>query len=173
MTDKLFTGTLSIKPNQNLYQTKFFTSLCKLINVKLSDITSEAFVLLCSFYIQYWTARIKTFSKMDTYCLLKQRFGLENYIRDVNISVHRKIISKMRISNHRLAIETGRFSKTLRNKRICLFCKAYNIFEIEYEQDVLLRCSRFTEIRRDLLDHVRKCCPRVNSSMMKICLSTC
>ena len=63
-----------------------FSSLCKLINVKPSDITSEAFVLpmekLCDSYIQYWSDRIKMFSKIDTYCLLKQRFGFENYIRD-------------------------------------------------------------------------------------------
>ena len=145
----------------------FFSSLCKLINVKPSDITSEAFVLLkeklCDCYIQYWSDRIKTFSKMDTYCLLKQRFGFENYIRDVNIRSHRIILSKMRISNHRLAIETGRFSKTPRNERLCLFCKANNNFsEIEDEQHVLLRCSRYTEIRKDLFDRVRKCCPRID-----------
>ena len=83
----------------------FFSSLCKLINVKPSDITSEGFVLLkeklCDCYIQYWSDRIKTFSQMDTYCLLKQRFGFENDIRDVNIRTHRIILSKMIISNHR------------------------------------------------------------------------
>ena len=67
----------------------FFTSLCKMIDVKSSDVTLEAFVLLrsklCDRYIQYWSNCIKTFSKMDTHCLMKQRFGLENYIRDVNI----------------------------------------------------------------------------------------
>ena len=100
---------------------------------------------------------------MDTYCLLKQRFGFENYIRDVNIRTHRIILSKMRISNHRLAIETGRFSKTPRNERLCLFCKANNNFsEIEDEQHVLLRCSRYTEIRKDLFDRVRKCCPTID-----------
>ena len=65
----------------------FFTSLCKLVNVKPSDVTSETFILLkeklCDFYIQYWSERIKTFRKMDTNCLLKQRFGLENYISNV------------------------------------------------------------------------------------------
>ena len=145
----------------------FFSSLCKLINEKPSDITSEAFVLLkeklCDCYIQYWSDRIKTLSKMDTYCLLKQRFGFENYIRDVNIRTHRIILSTMRISNHRLAIETGRFSKTPRNERLCLFCKANNNFsEIEDEQHVLLRCSRYTEIRKDLFDRVRKCCPTID-----------
>ena len=138
-----------------------------MLNVKPSDITSKAFVLLkeklCDCYIQYWSNRIKTFSKMDTHCLLKQRFGFEYYIRDVNIRIHRIILSKMRISNHRLAIETGRFSKTPQNERLCLFCKANNNFsEIEDEQHVLLRCSRYTEIRRDLFDRVRKCCPRID-----------
>ena len=27
---------------------------------------------------------------------------------------------------------------------------------------MLLRCSRYTEIRRDLFDRVRKCCPRID-----------
>ena len=68
----------------------------------------------------------------------------------------------MRISNRKLAIETGRFSKTPRNERSCLFSKANNNFsEIKDEQHVLLRCSRYTEIRRDLFDRVRKCCPRI------------
>ena len=99
----------------------------------------------------------------DVNVMIKQMFGFENYIRDVNIRTDRIIISKMRISNHRLAIETGRFSKTPRNERLCLFCKANNNFsEIEDEQHVLLRCSRYIEIRRDLFDRIRKCCPRID-----------
>ena len=79
--------------SQNLHEERiftwfsFFSSLCKLVNVKPPDVTLETFVLLkeklCDYYIRYWSERIKTFSKMDTYCLLKQRFGLENYISDV------------------------------------------------------------------------------------------
>ena len=56
-------------------------------------------------------------------------------------------ISKIRINNYRLAIEMGRFSKTPRNERICLHCKADNVSEIDDEQHLLLRCSRFSEIR--------------------------
>ena len=130
----------------------FFSSLCKLVYVKPSDVTSEFFVLLkkklCNYYIRYWPERIKTFSKMDTDCLLKQRFGLENYISDVEKRAHRIILSKIRISNHRLAIETGRFSKTPRSERICLHCKADNVSEIDDEQHLLLRCSRFSEFRK-------------------------
>ena len=69
---------------------------------------------------------------------------------------HRIILSKIRISNHRLAIETGRFSKTPRNERICLHCKTDKVSEIDDEQHLLLRSSRFIEIRIALFDHVRK-----------------
>ena len=138
-----------------------------MVNVKPSDVTSETFVLvkekLCDYYIRYWSERIHTFSKMDTYCLLKQRFGLENYTSDVKKRAHRIILPKIRISNHRLAIETGRFSKASRNERICLHCKADNVSEIDDEQHLLLRCSRFTEIRIALFDHVRKSCPRIDT----------
>ena len=51
---------------------------------------------------------------------------------------------------------------TPRTERMCLFGKANCISEIEAEQHVLSPCSRFTKIRRDLLDHVRKCCPRID-----------
>ena len=54
------------------------------------------------------------------------------------------ILSRIRISNRRLAIETGRFSKTPRNEKICLHCKADSVSEIDDEQHLLLRCSRFT-----------------------------
>ena len=143
----------------------FFTSLCKMIDVKSSDVTLEVFVLLksklCDRYFQYWSdCIIKCFSKMDTYCLMKQRFGLENCVRDVNIRAHRISLTKIIISNHRLAIETDRFSKISRKERLYVFCKADNISEIEDEQHVLLRCSKLTGIRRDRFNSVRKCCPR-------------
>ena len=66
--------------SQNLHEEwiftwfSFYTSLCKLVDVKPSDVTSETFVLLkeklCNYYILYWSERINMFSKMDTYCLL-------------------------------------------------------------------------------------------------------
>ena len=40
--------------------------------------------------------------------------------------------------------------------------KGHVFIEIEDEQHLLLRCSRYTEIRRDLFDRVRKCCPMID-----------
>ena len=82
---------------------------------------------------------------MDTFCLLKQNFGQGNYINDIMIRAHRIILSNMRISNHRLAIKTGRFSKIQRNERLCLSCKANSISELEDEQHMILQCLRFND----------------------------
>ena len=53
--------------------------------------------------------------------------------------------------------------KTPRNERICLHCKTDNFSEIDDEQHLLLKCSRFSEIRIALFDHVRKSCPRIDT----------
>ena len=81
--------------------------------------------------------------------MLKQNFGRENYINDVRIRAHRIILSEMRISNHKFAMETGGFSKIPRNERVCLSCKPNSISEIEDEQHVILGCFRFNESRQD------------------------
>ena len=63
------------------------------------------------------------FSKLDTYNSFKCRFNMKGYFNSISNREHRDHYSKIRISNHRLAIETGRFNKTPRNDRICLYCK--------------------------------------------------
>ena len=80
--------------------------------------------------------------------------------KDVKKRAHRTILSKIRKSNHRLAIETVRFSKTPRNEKNHLYCTADNVSE--KDNDLLLRCSRFSEIRIALFDHERKSCPRID-----------
>ena len=51
---------------------------------------------------------------------------------------------------------------SLTRRIICLYCKVDNVSEIDDEQHLLLRCSRFSEIRIALFDHVRKSCPRID-----------
>ena len=72
---------------------------------------------------------------------------------------HRIIFTELRISNNRLAIEKGGFSKIPRNERVCVFCKAGNISKIEDEQHVLLQCSKLTGIRGDFFNSVRRSRP--------------
>ena len=53
---------------------------------------------------------------------------------------------------------------TPRNERICLHCKTDNFSEIDDEQHLLLKCSRFSEIRIALFDHENKFIYLLNSS---------
>ena len=61
-----------------------------------------------------------------------------------------------------MAIETDRFSKTPRNTRLCIFCKANIIYEIEDEQHVLLQYSKFNDLRNDLFNNFRNTCRRID-----------
>ena len=57
---------------------------------------------------------------------------------------YRVIISRWRLSNHRLNIETGRYTNpiTVRNDRVCTLCKV-----VEDEQHVIFECPRYSNIR--------------------------
>ena len=53
---------------------------------------------------------------------------MEGYLDTISNRTHR-----VRISNHRFAVETGRLSKTPRDEILCTFCKAkqkQSVYEI-------------------------------------------
>lgn len=56
-----------------------------------------------------------------------------------------KCISKIRLSSHILAIETGRFNRTTRNQRKCIYC---NINCVEDEFHFLLVCPLYDIFRK-------------------------
>ena len=89
-------------------------------------------------------------SKLRTYGLIKTEPGMEDYlkwIKNVNI---RSQVTKLRLSNHRLAIETGRHHEVPRDERFCTFCPGH----IEDEFHFLFECTALTHLRTRLLDPV-------------------
>ena len=56
----------------------------------------------------------------------------------------RKALVKLRISSHKLRIETGRYDKIPREERLCNLC---NSNKIEDETHFLLDCPRYSSIR--------------------------
>ena len=77
--------------------------------------------------------------------LYRQYVNLTNYIYNPSIYEERIIITKWRLSNHRLKIETGRYHvpKIPPNERYCLTCYPF----IENEQHVLFECPLYEEVR--------------------------
>ena len=56
-------------------------------------------------------------------------------------------------------METGRFSKTPREERLCAFCKAKQKPSVEDEMHVLIHCPRYAFLRKDLYDCIYHLCP--------------
>lgn len=91
-------------------------------------------------------------SKLRTYALFKTEPGLEKYLTDVkNVSI-RQHVTKFRLSNHRLAIETGRHDGTAPEARYCPFCPN----EIEDEAHFLFKCSTLRHLRLRYLEPIKR-----------------
>ena len=73
-------------------------------------------------------------------------FDFQFYLKCVNIEKYRTALSKLRLSSHRLSIETGRWNRTDIANRICPSC---NILEDEFH--FLFECNMYTDIRQKYL----------------------
>ena len=68
---------------------------------------------------------------------------MENYLQVLSYE-NRKILTKIRCSDHCLEIEKGRHRNIPRNDRICKLCDKN---EIETEDHFLLRCNMYCQLR--------------------------
>ena len=82
-------------------------------------------------------------SKLNLYKSLKQfeNMSSEMYLSNNNFE-YRKMIAKLRISDHNLLIEKGRHLKLPRNERLCQKCKV-----VEDEKHFILHCSNNSNLR--------------------------
>lgn len=95
-------------------------------------------------------------NKLRTYRLHKHKYmSMENYLQDVSNFKHRKALSKLRTSDHKLNIEAGRRTKIPINERICKFCNT----DIEDEKHLLLQCSLYDNLRNKLFDDITMTLP--------------
>ena len=60
-------------------------------------------------------------------------------------------MTKLRLSGHRLEIETGRYSNTAAETRLCSYCQFTGQETVEDEMHFLLRCPMVSEIREKFL----------------------
>ena len=74
--------------------------------------------------------------------------GREKYLTEIrNISI-RQQVTKFWLSNHKLAIETGRHEGVERDERVCPFCPN----EVEDEVHFLLKCPILKHLRDEYLE---------------------
>lgn len=94
---------------------------------------------------QTWYADVRNSPKLDSYCRYKHECLFESYLENIPVKKYRIALSKIRLSSHDLAIETGRYENTPREHRLCLFC---NMNMIESEYHFILVCPFYIDIRK-------------------------
>ena len=72
-------------------------------------------------FVQKWNSETINSSRGEFYSIFKTDFGLENYLLRL-MNNRRIIITKLRCSNIKFPIETGRWNNTMRAERLCKLC---------------------------------------------------
>ena len=98
---------------------------------------------------QDWSSRLNNSSRARFYRAVKPDFGQGKYLEIVNVPSHRKALTKLLTSSHRLRCETGRWERPVLpyENRICLVC----LDKIGDEFHFLLECPRHQSLRSRLI----------------------
>ena len=87
-------------------------------------------------------------SRLTFYREIKSEYGYEEYLNLTNFH-QKRLISKLRCSDHNLEVEKGRHKpanlRKRRDERLCIYC---NNGEVEDEKHFLYRCTLYSEIRK-------------------------
>ena len=83
-------------------------------------------------------------SKLRTYSILKTEKGFESYLIELKNLKQRIMMTKLRLSDHKLMIETGRHNNITKQLRFCPFC----INKVEDEIHFILECHCYKALRK-------------------------
>ena len=116
----------------------------KLIEVPEKKFKKTAKYNIEEYYKNAWKNKItnEDIPRLEVYKLINSEFTTAKHL-ELSFPI-RKIISKIRCSNHPLEIEKGRHSKTPREERFCKNCQDGTV---ETESHFLLNCSTYQPLR--------------------------
>jgi hypothetical protein len=110
-------------------------------------------------FIDFWKRklfndqRIEGGNKLRTYRLFKSNHTMEKYLHIIKNKNHRQALTKLRVSNHKLRIETGRYTGTAIDQRVCDVCQT-----LEDEKHFLILCKKFEKERKPLFENIKTIC---------------
>lgn len=113
-------------------------------------------------YINYWTSKTKTQSKLQCYLALNRKYTVAEYLSTVTDEKLRKTLTMYRLSDHSLAIETGRHRQTWlpTEDRLCQLCPHR---QVETETHFLIHCSKYENIRGQFFSKIKQHVPDFDS----------
>ena len=95
-------------------------------------------------YILHWQHSIQHSKKLEFCNTFKNEYTPSCYLELTNKLNEKKELVKFRIGNHKLIIETGRYSQIARVNRICPTCGSN---QIEDEIHLLFHCPKYSVFR--------------------------
>ena len=70
-------------------------------------------------YITQWRHSVNYTRKLEFYNTFKHCYEISSYLNLTRKTINRKALVKLRVNNHKLMIETGRYNQTPHDKRLC------------------------------------------------------
>ena len=95
-------------------------------------------------YILHWQHTIRNSKKLEFCNNFKDEYTPSCYLDLTRKRNNRKELVKLRIGNHKLLIETGRYDQIPRDNRLCPACKSN---QIEDEIHLLFHCTKYCSFR--------------------------
>ena len=135
-----------------------------------------------SSYERFWKSQLgdpyNPTGKLSLYRKIKPAFRMEKYLDDIPKHIHRRALTALRISAHKLEIEVGRYSRdyTPRQNRFCTLCNNAGSAQTGDEFHAIMHCPSFAAQRENLRDKVAGDAPlfnKLNEYEQFIFLLTC
>lgn len=117
-------------------------------------------------YFNKWKADLSLSKKLEFFKGLKDNHEGENYLDQIQNFDQRRIITKFRISNHKLAIETGRYFKEKVQAHL-RHCQCCNNHAIESEMHMLYHCPLYDNERKEFFQKINYTNPNNNCDLSK------
>ena len=114
-------------------------------------------------YITYWQHKIHHSKKLQFYCIFKHDYKISSYLDLIWNLTNRKDLVKIRISNHKPMIETGRYNQTPHNDRFCPVCNPGIIedefnFLLYWATNSIPRWTFYNQIQQNVVDFNQLSC---------------
>ena len=100
-------------------------------------------------FIQEWNENLNNSTRADTYRLFAT-FSFKQYLDQINIKKFRTAVTRLRVSSHRLEVETGRWhkpNKIPKHERKCQLCNS-----LEDEFHFIIECPLYHDFRELLIN---------------------
>ena len=109
-------------------------------------------------YISHWQHTIRNSKKLEFYNTFKDEYTPSCYLDLTRKLNNRKELVKLRIGNHKLLIETGRYDQIPRDNRLCPTCKSN---QIEDEIHLLFHCTKYCSFRDEFYKKIENQIPNI------------